>query len=61
MLRPLTTAISSDFTPNLYAYSLAASGQQMNYVSAMTFVIGAIVIAFSVVYLRVTRRYRDVS
>ncbi|MBO9625305.1 MAG: sugar ABC transporter permease [Microbacterium sp.] len=55
------TVITSDFTPNLYAYSLAASGQQMNYVSAMTFVIGAIVIAFSVVYLRVTRRYRDVS
>jgi multiple sugar transport system permease protein len=55
------TVITSDFTPNLYAYSLAASGQQMNYVSAMTFVIGAIVIAFSVVYLRVTRRFREVS
>ncbi len=55
------SVITSDFTPNLYAYSLAASGQQTNYVSAMTFVIGAVVIAFSVVYLRVTRRFREVS
>lgn len=55
------TVITSDFTPNLYAYSLASSGQQTNYVSAMTFVIGAIVIAFSVIYLRVTRRFREVS
>ncbi|MFC7406834.1 carbohydrate ABC transporter permease [Georgenia alba] len=57
VLQPLAPrAIESNFTPNMYAYSLTAGGQQLNYVSALSFVLGAMVILMSVVYVRVTNR-----
>lgn len=43
-------AITSDFTPNLYTYSLSFSGQQHNYAATVAIVMGVItaIIAYAV-------------
>lgn len=35
--------ITSNYTPNLYAYNLAFNGQNLNYAAAVSLVIGVIV------------------
>lgn len=58
ILRSLApNAISTDYTPNLYAYSLSFSGQQYNYSATVAIIMGVItmVIAY-VVQLRGTRK-----
>lgn len=49
-------AITTNFTPNLYAYSLSFSGQQYNYAATVAIIMGLLtmVIAY-VVQLRGTR------
>lgn len=60
VLAPLAPrAIESNYTPNMYAYTLTATGQQLNYVSALSFVLGAIVVLMSVIYLRISNRKAD--
>ncbi len=60
VLAPLAPrSIEANYTPNMYAYSLTSTGQQLNYVSALSFVLGAVVVAFSVIYLRVVNRRGD--
>jgi multiple sugar transport system permease protein len=57
LLKPLApNAISSFFTPNMYAYNLSFAGQQFNYAATVAIVMGVItaVIAY-VVQLRGTR------
>jgi multiple sugar transport system permease protein len=57
ILRPLIkNVITSDFTPNMYAYNLAFAGQQHNYSATVAIVMGVItaVIAY-VVQLRGSR------
>ena len=57
ILHPLTpNTITTDYTPNLYAYSLSFSGQQYNYAATVAIIMGVItmVIAY-VVQLRGTR------
>jgi len=57
VLQPLAPrSLPANYTPNMYAYSLTATGQQLNYVSALSFVLGAIVVVLSVIYLRITNR-----
>lgn len=50
-------AITTDFTPNLYAYSLSFSGQQYNYAATVALIMGLVtmVVAY-VVQLRGMRR-----
>jgi len=58
VLKPLANnAITSSFTPNMYAYNLSFAGQQFNYAATIAIVMGLItaVIAY-VVQLRGTRR-----
>jgi multiple sugar transport system permease protein len=58
VLKPLANnAISSYFTPNMYAYNLSFAGQQFNYAATVAIVMGVItaVIAY-VVQLRGTRK-----
>lgn len=58
ILQPLSqNAITTYYTPNLYAYSLAFSGQQYNYSATVAIIMGVLtmVIAY-VVQLRGTRR-----
>lgn len=53
-------AISSSYTPNIYAYSLAFSYSQFNYASAISFALGLIVFIFSYVFLFFTRKRNGV-
>ncbi|MEN2736439.1 sugar ABC transporter permease [Microbacterium sp. X-17] len=58
VLKPLANnAITSYFTPNMYAYNLSFAGQQFNYAATIAIVMGVItaVIAY-VVQLRGTRK-----
>jgi multiple sugar transport system permease protein len=48
-------AIPTDYTPNMYAYSLAFSYSQFNYASTIAFALGAVVFVFSFVFLFFTR------
>ncbi len=51
ILRPLAmNAITTDYTPNLYAYFLSFSGQQHNYAATVAIVMGAVtmIIAYAV-------------
>ncbi len=51
LLQPLApNAITTDFTPNLYAYNLSFAGQQINYAATVAIVMGVItaVIAYAV-------------
>jgi multiple sugar transport system permease protein len=59
ILRPLArNVLTTDYTPNLYAYSLSFAGQQYNYAATVAIIMGVItmVIAY-VVQLRGTREF----
>jgi multiple sugar transport system permease protein len=48
--------ITSGFTPNLYAYSLAFVNQEYNYSAAVSFALGAVVVVFSYIFMLVMSR-----
>jgi len=48
--------INSHFTPNLYAYTLAFTGQQYNYSAAISFVLGGVVAVISYVFMLAANR-----
>jgi multiple sugar transport system permease protein len=50
--------IGTHYTPNLYAYNLAATGQQFNYVAAVSFGLGAVIIVCSSLFLGIVNRIR---
>ena len=50
--------ISPHYTPNLYAYNLAFTGQQFNYAAAVSFLLGAVVFVGSYTFILATRRRR---
>ncbi|WP_258066702.1 carbohydrate ABC transporter permease [Rathayibacter sp. AY2B7] len=50
------SVISSSFTPNLYAYTLAFTGQQVNYAAAVSFLLGLIIVVVSFFVLFLTNR-----
>jgi multiple sugar transport system permease protein len=53
------SVIDSSYTPNLYAYTLAFTGQEVNYAAAVSFLLGlVIVVASYTVLLATTRRSR---
>jgi len=56
VLRPLTTAISSDFTPNLAAYNQAFSQGNPSLAAAMAVIVALIGFAFSFGFLRIVNR-----
>jgi multiple sugar transport system permease protein len=54
------SVIDNAWTPNLYAYNLSFTGQQINYAAAVSFMLGAvIVIASYVVLFLINRRSRS--
>ncbi|MGI5157712.1 carbohydrate ABC transporter permease [Microbispora sp. CA-102843] len=56
-LRPIASkAISSGFTPNLYAYNMAFQYSEFEYSAAISFALGAVVFVGSYVFLFLTRR-----
>ena len=57
VLRPISNGgITSDFTPNLYAYTTAFSYAQFNYASAISFALGIIVFICVYIFLFATRK-----
>lgn len=57
MLRFLASgSITGDFTPNIYAYTLAFSQGQFNYASAVSFALGFVIFVAVYVFLFATRR-----
>ncbi|MFC3688795.1 carbohydrate ABC transporter permease [Aquipuribacter hungaricus] len=49
-------SIGGDFTPNIYAYTLAFSQGQFNYASAVSFALGAVIFVAVYLFLFLTRR-----
>ncbi len=56
MINLARNVINSHFTPNLYAYTLAFTGQQYNYAAAISFVLGGVVAVVSYVFMLAASR-----
>jgi multiple sugar transport system permease protein len=52
------SVIGTSYTPNIYAYFLAAANQQYNYAAAISFVLGAVIAAIAYLFTVVTSRGR---
>jgi multiple sugar transport system permease protein len=50
------SVIDSAYTPNLYAYTLAFTGQEVNYAAAVSFLLGFVIVIASYTVLFVTSR-----
>ena len=50
--------IDTAYTANLYAYSLAFTGQQVNYAAAVSFLLGLVIVILSYVFLYLANRRR---
>lgn len=50
------SVIDSAYTPNLYAYTLAFTGQQVNYAAAVSFLLGLVIVVASYTVLFLTSR-----
>ena len=48
--------IDSAYTPNLYAYTLAFTGQEVNYAAAVSFLLGLVIVVASYTVLLATNR-----
>ncbi len=59
VMRTLAPAVvTTSYTPNLYAYYLAFTNQQINYAAAVSFMLGFVILVLSFGVLAVTRRGR---
>jgi multiple sugar transport system permease protein len=59
IMEPLAPGVIVDnYTPNLYAYKLAFTNQEYNYSAAISFVLGAVVVVGSYVFMLATNRGR---
>ena len=56
MINLARNLINSHFTPNLYAYTLAFTAQQINYSAAISFVLGGVVAVVSYAFMLVANR-----
>ncbi|MFT8856921.1 carbohydrate ABC transporter permease, partial [Bifidobacterium aquikefiri] len=50
------TVIPAEYTPNMYAQALAFGYNQTNYSATVSFSLGLIVVIFSIIFMRLTRR-----
>ncbi|MFJ1812357.1 MULTISPECIES: carbohydrate ABC transporter permease [unclassified Streptomyces] len=58
MMRIAPDVISSSYTANLYAYSLAFTGQQLNYAATVSFLLGLVIVIASYAILLISNRRR---
>ena len=57
LMQPLApNVIDSAYTPNLYAYTLAFTGQEVNYAAAVSFLLGLVIVIASYTVLLATNR-----
>lgn len=60
LLQPIAPdVIDNSYTANLYAYSLAFTGQQVNYSAAVSFFLGLVIVIFSYAVLFTANRRRN--
>ncbi len=60
LMRLAPDVIHSSYTPNLYAYSLAFIGQELNYAAAVSFLLGFVIVVVSyAVLFAASRRSRS--
>lgn len=50
------SAIPPEYTPNMYAQALAFNYNQLNYSATVSFALGLLVVVFSVLFMRLTRK-----
>jgi multiple sugar transport system permease protein len=50
------SVIDGAYTPNLYAYTLSFTGQEINYAAAVSFLLGAVIVVASYTFLFITNR-----
>jgi multiple sugar transport system permease protein len=50
------SVIDSAYTPNLYAYTLSFTGQEINYAAAVSFLLGLVIVIVSYAVLFITNR-----
>ncbi|KAB7789296.1 carbohydrate ABC transporter permease [Bifidobacterium cebidarum] len=50
------SVIPPEYTPNMYAYTLAFNYNQVNYSATVSFALGLIVVIISVIFMRITRK-----
>ncbi len=55
------SVINTHYTPNVYAYFLAAANQQYNYAAAVSFVLGLVIALIAGAFTLATNRRRGVS
>jgi multiple sugar transport system permease protein len=53
--------IGTNYTPNIYAYFLAAANQQYNYAAAVSFVLGVVIASIAYLFTVGTNRRRKRS
>jgi multiple sugar transport system permease protein len=59
LMRPAAPqVIGTSYTPNIYAYYLAAANQQYNYAAAISFVLGAVIATIAYLFTVATNRGR---
>ncbi len=56
MINLARNVINSNYTPNLYAYTLAFTAQQISYSAAISFVLGGVVAVVSYVFMLLVNR-----
>nr|WP_062341131.1 sugar ABC transporter permease [Herbidospora sakaeratensis] len=56
VLRPLSSSVTADYTPNVYAYSKAFTDAQPGYAAAIAVVLALATFVFSFVFLRAGQR-----
>ena len=59
-LSAITSAISSNYTPNMYIFSTAFNSNNLNYASAIAVLLALLTGALSIVALRATRRFATI-
>jgi multiple sugar transport system permease protein len=58
MINLARSVIHSGFTPNLYAYTLAFTGQQYNYSAAISFLLGGVTAVLAYAFMLASDRRR---
>jgi multiple sugar transport system permease protein len=60
ILKQISTSVSADFTPNLYAYNVAFANNDYHYAAAIAVVLAFVTFVFSYLFMRLVRRYSGV-
>lgn len=60
ILKQISTSVSADFTPNLYAYNVAFANNDYHYAAALAVMLALVTFAFSYLFMRLVRRYSGV-